>query len=82
MISAVSILRPIIFRYDLSPGSVPNPSMNIRTFNERTEAGTQIKDHYFAGTVVDASTEELLRVCTNIYYALTKNLQHDFSILK
>lgn len=37
--------------------------MNIKSFNEKSEAGNKIKEHYFKDAVVDATTEELLRVC-------------------
>lgn len=57
------MLRPIVFRYDLSPGSIPNPNMNIRTSSEKTEVGNRIMKKYFKATIVDASTEELLKVC-------------------
>lgn len=53
----------MLLRYDLSPGSLPSPNMNIETFNEKSEAGKKIKEHYFKGSVVDATSEEILRVC-------------------
>lgn len=46
--------------FDLSPGSLPNLSMNIGTFEKRREAGTEIKRHYFKrGSAFDASIEEI-----------------------
>lgn len=53
----------MLLRYDLSPSSLPSPNMNIDTFNEKSEAGNKIKEHYFNGAVFDASSEEILQVC-------------------
>lgn len=67
--SVETILRPMLFRYDLSPSSLPSLSMNIKTFEERREAGLKIKGHYFQDDIMDGSSEEILRVrkLSNIY---------------
>lgn len=57
-----TLLRPMLFRYDLSPSSLPSSSMNIQIFEERREAGLKIKEHYFQDDIMDGSSEEILKV--------------------
>ncbi|KAJ8916243.1 hypothetical protein NQ315_016382, partial [Exocentrus adspersus] len=56
----IKSIKPLTIIYDLSPGSFPNPAMNIDGFEKRREAGMEITRHYFkSNSVFDGSVEEI-----------------------
>ncbi|CAG9863042.1 unnamed protein product [Phyllotreta striolata] len=56
------LLRPLNVLYDFSPGSLPSKDMNIKTAEERREAGKRILNYYFpGGSYINADVDGILQ---------------------
>ncbi|KAJ8958822.1 hypothetical protein NQ318_019583, partial [Aromia moschata] len=53
-----NLTKPFTILFDISPGSVPSLSMNIKTPDERRAVGIAIKRHYFREESFLESTED------------------------
>ncbi|KAG5887739.1 hypothetical protein JTB14_003900 [Gonioctena quinquepunctata] len=65
----INLLRPLNLIYDISPGSLPYSSINIKTSDERSEAGKEIMKHYFRGkSYLDASRKDILNYYSDVQF--------------
>ncbi|XP_023309806.1 venom carboxylesterase-6-like isoform X2 [Anoplophora glabripennis] len=64
----ISLIRPLLFVFDLSPGLIPS-GMNIPSFSLRRIVGNKIRNRYFQAKSVFAATyDELLQYLSDVFF--------------